>query len=126
MTTIHTIAFIGLGNMGTPMAAQLGAKGFALALYDRRPDIASAFAAAHGGRPATSLADAAHGANAAICMLPDDNAVRDVVLGSNGLAASLAPGAIIIDMSTSDPRTTVKLEAAARERGIGYVDAPVL
>lgn len=126
MTTVRTIAFIGLGNMGTPMAAQLGAKGFALGLYDRRPDIASAFAAAHGGRPATSLADAAHGANAAICMLPDDNAVRDVVLGSNGLAASLAPGTIIIDMSTSDPRTTVELGTAVRKRGIGYVDAPVM
>jgi 3-hydroxyisobutyrate dehydrogenase len=126
MAPIKTIAFIGLGNMGLPMAAHLAAKGFALALFDRRSDAAPAFAAAHGGRVALTLADAARGADAAICMLPDDKAVREVVLGEGGLAAALAPGAIVIDMGTSDPRATVEIGNAAAKRGIGYVDAPVM
>jgi 3-hydroxyisobutyrate dehydrogenase len=95
-------------------------------LLDRRPDAAPAFAAAHGGRVALKLADAARGADAAICMLPDDKAVREVVLGEGGLATALAPGAIVIDMGTSDPRATVEIGAAVAERGIGYVDAPVM
>jgi len=126
MTPIKTIAFIGLGNMGVPMAAQLAAKGFPLSLYDRRPEAAQAFVAAHGGRAAATLADAARAADAAICMLPDDTAVRDVVLARDGLAASLKPGAIIIDMSTSDPRATVEIGGEAAKKGIAYVDAPVM
>ncbi len=126
MTPIKTIAFVGLGNMGVPMAANLAAKGFALALYDRRPEAQRAFAADHGGRIAATLADAAHGADAAICMLPTDKIVREVVLGDGGLASAMAPGAVIIDMGTSDPRATIEIGAALAERGIHYVDAPVM
>jgi 3-hydroxyisobutyrate dehydrogenase len=125
MTRIKTIAFVGLGNMGVPMAAQLAVKGFLLALYDQRPQAARDFAAAHGGRAAASLTDAASGADAAIIMLPDDKVVRQVVLGEGGLASALAPGAIIIDMGTSDPRATVEIGAELEKRGIRYVDAPV-
>lgn len=126
MTPIRTIAFIGLGNMGVPMAARLVAKGFALSLYDRRPEAARAHAAAHGGRFAATLADAARGADAAICMLPDDAAVRDVVLGDGGLASSLTAGATIIDMSTSDPHATVEIGGEVAKKNIAYVDAPVM
>jgi 3-hydroxyisobutyrate dehydrogenase len=126
MSTIRTIAFVGLGNMGVPMASHLAAKGFALALYDRRADAVRAFAAAHGGRIATNLADAAHGADAAITMLPDDKIVREVMLGEGGMAAALAQGAIVIDMGTSDPRATTEIGAALNARGVGYVDAPVM
>ena len=104
MAPIRTIAFVGLGNMGMPMAAQLAAAGFSLALHDTRSDVVRAFADAHGGRIADTLSDAGRGADAAITMLPTDKIVREVVLGEGGLAAALAPGAIIIDMSTSDPR----------------------
>jgi 3-hydroxyisobutyrate dehydrogenase len=126
MTPIKTIAFVGLGNMGVPMAAQLTAKGFALTLYDRRPEAVRAFVAAHGGRAAASLADAARGADAAITMLPDDTVVREVVLGEGGLASALAPGATVIDMGTSDPRATIEIGAELSKRGIRYVDAPVM
>ena len=126
MTTIRTIAFVGLGNMGMPMASHLAAKGFALALYDRRAEVVRAFAGAHGGRIATSLADAARGADAAITMLPDDNVVREVALGEGGLASALAPGATVIDMGTSDPCATTEIGVALNARGIGYVDAPVM
>lgn len=126
MASIKTIAFVGLGNMGVPVAAQLAAKGFALALYDCRPEAVRAFAAAHGGRAAASLAEAAKGADAAITMLPDDKAVREVVLGEGGLAAALPAGALIIDMGTSDPRATVDIGAVLEKRGIRYLDAPVM
>ncbi len=126
MTPIRSIAFVGLGNMGVPIAAQLAAKGFALALYDRRSEATRTFAAAHGGRAATSLADAARDADAAITMLPDDAAVRDVVLGEDGLAQALTPGATVIDMGTSDPCATIEVGAELAKRGIHYVDAPVM
>jgi 3-hydroxyisobutyrate dehydrogenase len=126
MAPIRTIAFVGLGNMGMPMAAQLAAAGFSLALYDKRSDVMRACADAHGGRIADTLTDAGRGADAAITMLPTDKIVREVVLGEGGLVAALAPGAIIIDMSTSDPRATVEIGGAAAARGLHYVDAPVM
>jgi 3-hydroxyisobutyrate dehydrogenase len=123
---VRTIAFVGLGNMGMPMAARLAAAGFALALYDERSQVVRAFVAAHGGRGAATAADAARGADAAITMLPNDRIVREVVLGEAGLAAAMMPGAIIIDMSTSDPRATVEIGKALTARGLRYVDAPVM
>ena len=126
MAPVRTIAFVGLGNMGTPMAANLAANGFSLALYDMRPQVLSAFTAAHGGRIAETAADAARGADAAITMLPNDKIVREVVLDDGGLAAGMAPGAIVIDMSTSDPRATVEIGQALAARGLHYVDAPVM
>jgi 3-hydroxyisobutyrate dehydrogenase len=126
MTPIHSIAFVGLGNMGAPIAARLAAKGFALALYDRRSEATHAFVSAHSGRAATSLADAARNADAAITMLPDDTAVRDVVLGEGGLVSALTPGATVIDMGTSDPCATIEIGAELAKRGIRYVDAPVM
>lgn len=127
MTPIRTIAFVGLGNMGTPMAAHLAAKGFAVALYDRRPDAArAAAAAAPGARIADTLGEAARGADAAITMLPNDSIVREVVLGPGGLATNLKEGTIVIDMGTSDPRATVEIGMALAARGIHYADAPVM
>ena len=126
MAPIKTIAFIGLGHMGTPMAARLAAGGFALALYDRREQAVRTFAAGHGGREAATPADAARNADAAITMLPDDGAVRDVVLGNDGLAETMARGTVIIDMGTSHPQATVEIGTAVAARGIHYVDAPVM
>jgi 3-hydroxyisobutyrate dehydrogenase len=126
MAPIRTIAFVGLGNMGTPMAARLAAAGFALALYDMRADAAPAFATVYGGRAAQTATEAARGADAAICMLPNDKIVRAVVLGEGGLAAGLAPGAIVIDMSTSNPRATIEIGKMVTARGLHYVDAPVM
>ena len=126
MARIKTIAFVGLGNMGMPMAARLAAAGFSLALYDKRDDVMRVFADAHGGRIAGSPIDAGRDADAAITMLPTDKIVREVVLSEDGLAAALAAGTIIIDMSTSDPRATVEIGKAAVARGLRYVDAPVM
>ncbi len=126
MAAVKTIAFVGLGNMGTPMAARLAARGFALALHDARREAVDAFVAAHGGRAAQSAADAARGADVAITMLPTDAIVRAVVLGPDGLAEGLKPGSTVIDMSTSDPRATIETGAGLDACGLRIVDAPVM
>ena len=129
MNTIKKICFIGVGNMGNPMAGHLLKKGFDVTVYDIRPEVAQAFVAQHGGRAAKSLVDAAHGADAVITMLPDDKVVRKVVLGEgseNCVAAGLAQGSIVIDMSTCNPSATRSLAEALKPRGIEVVDAPVM
>ncbi len=129
MNKIKKIGFIGVGNMGNPMAGHLVKKGFDVTVYDIRPEVAQAFVAQHGGKAAKSLVDAAHGADAVITMLPDDKIVRKVVLGEgseNCVAAGLAKGAVVIDMSTCNPSATRSLAEALKPRGIDVVDAPVM
>lgn len=117
---IRTIAFIGIGRMGRPMAARLVAAGYALRVYDKatRSRIAGATACA-------SPAQAASGADVLITMLPDGRAVRAALLGRSGAVSSLAPGCVVIDMSSSDPMATRELGAELATRGIGMLDAPV-
>jgi len=129
MNIIKKIGFIGVGNMGNPMAGHLVKKGYDVTVYDIRPEVAQAFVAQHGGKAANSLVDAAHGADAVITMLPDDKVVRKVVLGEgseNCIAADLARGAVLIDMSTCNPAATRSLAEALKPRGIEVVDAPVM
>ncbi len=129
MNLIKKIAFIGVGNMGNPMAGHLVKKGFDVTVYDIQPETAQAFVAQYGGKTAKSLVDAAHGADAVITMLPDDKVVRKVVLGEgseNCVAAGLAKGAVVIDMSTCNPSATRSLAEALKPRGIDVVDAPVM
>ena len=119
------IGFIGLGNMGRPMAARLTDAGYELHLLDKDVSSANAFVAAHGGRLASSLAELAASAEAVITMLPDGRAVREVALGQGGLIEALSPGAVVIDMSSSDPIGTRELGAALLAKKIDLVDAPV-
>jgi 3-hydroxyisobutyrate dehydrogenase len=129
MTGIRKIGFIGVGNMGNPMAGHLVAAGFDVAVYDARPETMNAFVAQHGGRAAASLVEVASGADAVITMLPNDKIVRQVILGEGGencVAAALGRGSVVIDMSTSGPTATRALAAALEPRGIATVDAPVM
>ncbi|MBI3041825.1 MAG: NAD(P)-dependent oxidoreductase [Betaproteobacteria bacterium] len=129
MSAIRKIGFIGIGNMGNPLAGHLLKKGFDVTVYDIRPEVVKAFVAQHGGTGAATLVDAAHGMDAVITMLPDDKVVRKVVLGEgseNCIAAGLARGAVVIDMSTCNPSATRSLAEALKPRGIEVVDAPVM
>ncbi len=121
---METIGFIGLGRMGRPMAANLCRKGFHVAAFDINP-APIAEVAALGARAAASATEATKGSTVVITMLPDSAAVEQVIGGADGVLVHLAPGSIIIDMSTVDPLVTDRLAAAAAARGIGYVDAPV-
>jgi 3-hydroxyisobutyrate dehydrogenase len=115
------IGFVGLGNMGGPMARNLLKAGHQVAGYDLVPTALDAFAAA-GGTAAASAAEAASGADFVATMLPAGKHVRDAWLGAGGMAAASAPGAILIDCSTIDVATA---RAVAAEAGRPMLDAPV-
>jgi len=129
MSAIKKVGFIGIGNMGSPMAGHLVKKGFDVTVYDIRPEMVKAFVSQHGGKAAASLVNAAHGMDVVITMLPDDKVVRKVVLGEgseNCVAAGLARGAVVMDMSTCNPSATRSLAETLAPRGIAVVDAPVM
>ena len=121
---MSTIAFIGLGAMGGPMALNLIAAGHTLRVWNR--SAAKTAAACNAGATAcASVADAVQGAQFVVSMVADDNATRDVMLGAAGVVANAAPGTLIIDCSTNTPAMAREVAAAGAARGVGYVDAPV-
>ena len=118
------IGFIGLGNMGLPMAQNLIKAGHAVAGHDTAKAAVGRLSAA-GGAAATSVADACADADAVITMLPAGREVRAVHTGAQGVIASVAPGTLLIDCSTIDVATARDVAAAAQARGLAMVDAPV-
>ncbi len=121
---MRTIGFIGLGVMGAPMASNLVKAGFDVAGHTRNPSGTDRLVA-NGGRRAESVAAATRGADVVITMLPDSPDVESVILGPDGVLAHAAPGTLVIDMSTVRPRTAQAIAAAAAERGVEALDAPV-
>jgi 4-hydroxybutyrate dehydrogenase/sulfolactaldehyde 3-reductase len=119
-----TIGFIGLGNMGQPMAANLCRKGFALRVYDVAADRIRALTAL-GAQAATDIRGIATACDVVITMLPDSGAVQEVLGGRGGVIEHGRRGATIVDMSTIDPRVTDRLAAEAATSGFAFVDAPV-
>src|SRR5216683_3690329 len=122
------IGFIGLGRMGTAMAANLAGSGQRVIAYVRRPDRMGKLMAL-GLKPTTNLRDL-FDCEVVVSMLPDDTAVRDVVIGRNavgldGLAMGLMPGAIHLSMSTISTATASQLAGEHARHGQGYVAAPV-
>jgi len=119
-----TVAFIGLGIMGGPMAANLVKAGFEVVGHNRSPDPVRRLEAA-GGRGAASVAEAVADADVVVTMLPDSPDVEAVALGDDGVYAGARSGTLHVDMSTIDPEVARRLAAAGRERGLRVVDAPV-
>jgi 3-hydroxyisobutyrate dehydrogenase len=118
------VAFIGLGNMGGPMCGHLVSADFDVRGFDLDAG-ALARATAAGARAATDVADCARGAEVLITMLPAPPQVEAVLLGAEGAIAALAPGSLAIDMSTSSTAVGARVLAAASERGVEVLDAPV-
>jgi 2-hydroxy-3-oxopropionate reductase len=118
------IGFIGLGIMGSPMAANLVKAGYDVAGHSRGRAGLDRLAAA-GGRPVRDVAEAVAGADVVITMLPDSPDVEQVVLGAGGVLAHARPGTLLIDMSTVRPQTARTVAAAAADRGVRALDAPV-
>ena len=118
------IGFIGLGNMGLPMAQNLLKAGHAVAGFDVKEDAMEKLAAA-GGRAVRSLAETCTDAEIVITMLPAGEQVREVYLEGDGVLSAVAPGTLLIDSSTIDVETARAVEHAAQERGLAMVDAPV-
>ena len=122
-----TIAFIGLGMMGRPMAARLAHAGYKLRLYDLSQKAVSDFIGTHPSALATaSPKAAAQGADALITMLPDGKVVRQAVIeGRDAAREGLAAGALVVDMSSSNPVDTQKLARDLAAAGVALLDAPV-
>ncbi|HKM60946.1 MAG TPA: 3-hydroxyisobutyrate dehydrogenase [Acidisphaera sp.] len=116
------VGFIGLGNMGGPMAANLMKAGHELQGFDVVPSVLSRFAGGH----ARNAADAARGAEVVVTMLPAGEHVRDTYLGEGGLVDVLrGSGVLLIDCSTIDVATARAVAAAAADAGLAMLDAPV-
>ena len=119
-----TIGFIGLGNMGGPMAANLLKAGHQVTGFDIVPDLAKGLAA-KGGRVAGSVAEAAASGELVITMLPAGAQVRSVYLGDQGVLSKASKTALLIDCSTIDVETARAVSTAAAEAGFDMLDAPV-
>lgn len=121
---MSVIGWIGLGKMGEPMARRLRAAGYGLQVFNRSPDKADRLVA-EGARLARTPLEAAQGAGTVFVMVADDAALCQTVLGPNGALAAMDRGATIVEMSTVSPRVSEEVAAAAAERGVGYLRAPV-
>ena len=118
------IGFIGLGNMGAPMAANLVAAGHRVTGFDLVPEAVAALAAT-GGHAAQSAAEAVAAGEIVITMLPAGPQVREVYLGNGGVLGRARKDALLIDCSTIDVETARAVAAAAAEAGFDMLDAPV-
>lgn len=124
MSASRKIAFIGLGIMGSPMAANLVKAGHTVTGFNLQQPAIDALVAA-GGKGATSIAEAVADAEVVITMVPADPQVEQVILGEGGVLENVKPGTLVIDMSSITPQTSIKVEAAAKPKGIRTLDAPV-
>lgn len=121
---MSTVAFIGLGAMGSRMAMNLHAAGFKLKVWNRDRAKAKPFADKNI-EVAANPAEAARGADFVVSIVADDNATREVMLGAAGVIGAAAPGTIVIDSSTNTPGMAREVAKAAAARGVAYLDAPV-
>ncbi|MCS6780989.1 MAG: 3-hydroxyisobutyrate dehydrogenase [Geminicoccaceae bacterium] len=118
------IGFLGLGNMGGPMAANLVRAGHAVRGFDPVPSARQRLVAA-GGLAVEAAAEAVRGAEVVLSMLPEGRQVREAYLGPGGVLATAEPGALLIDCSTIDVATARSVAEAAAARGLPMLDAPV-
>ncbi len=123
------LAFLGLGTMGSPMAAHLACAGHAVTVYNRTTTKSIAWCAQHAGVGALKHAEtprlAAQGAEMVFCCVGNDDDVRAVTLGADGAFAGMEPGSIFIDHTTASAEVARELYGAARTLGLQFLDAPV-
>ncbi len=119
------VGFIGLGNMGFPMAGHLAAAGHEVTVYNRTAAKAEAWTAAHEGCSADTPAGAAGGAGIVFTCVGNDDDLRQVVFGADGALSAMGEGAILVDHSTASAEVAREIAAAGGGRGVGFLDAPV-
>lgn len=122
---ISTVAFIGLGVMGYPMAGHLARAGLTVRVYNRTAAKGEAWAAEHGGSHHPTPREAAEGADLVLVCVGNDDDVRQVTTGEDGALSGMAEGSLLVDHTTASADLAEELDAACRKRGIGFVDAPV-
>ena len=123
--TIQRIAFIGLGVMGYPMAGHLARAGFDVHVYNRTTSRAEAWVTAHGGEHHPTPRQAALDADLVLMCVGNDQDVEAVTLGEEGALAGMSQGSLLVDHTTASASLAETLDAACRERDIGFIDAPV-
>ena len=128
-TPSATVAFIGLGVMGYPMAGHLAQAGHAVTVYNRNPAKAQAwcqeFAGSKSPRSAATPREAAQGADIVFCCVGNDDDLRSVILGADGALAGMKAGAILVDHTTASANVARELYQAAKAKGAAFIDAPV-
>ena len=118
------IGFIGLGIMGAPMARNLLRAGYDVTAFNPTASKVEAFVE-DGGNGASSVAEAVQGADVVITMVPASPEVEQVVLHEGGVLEHIRPGALLVDMSSITPQTSVEVATAAAAKGVDVLDAPV-
>ncbi len=120
------VAFVGLGVMGYPMAGHLKAKGgHDVTVFNRTATKAEKWVSQHGGKSAPTPKDAASGQDFIMACVGNDNDLREVMLGKDGVFAGVGKGAIVVDHTTASAEIARELHAEAKNRGFDFVDAPV-
>src|SRR3954469_23337458 len=125
MANPERVAFLGLGIMGEPMAANLVRAGYELRVWNRTPSRSADFATGYGAHPPPSPSAAADTADVLITMVPDGREVKDVLFGDRGAAQGMRRGSLVIDMSTIAPRDSMEIAERLQKEEIGFLDAPV-
>lgn len=119
------IAFLGLGDIGAPMAAHLAREPFDLVVWNRTPSKAEDFIKQHMARLAPTPAEAVKNADVVITCLPSSIEVEAVLHGDNGMLEALRKGAVLVDCTSGDPPTSRSIAAELGGRGVDFIDAPV-
>lgn len=124
-STPSSVAFLGLGVMGAPMAAHLARAGHRVHVYNRTASKAQDWVRRHGGADAVSPREAAADAQFVFCCVGNDDDVREVTLGPRGAFAGMPAGAVFVDHTTASARLARELDTQARRLGLWFIDAPV-
>ncbi len=130
-TSAHPVAFIGLGVMGYPMAGHLYRAGHHVTIFNRTATRAERWMEEHRAdgdircRRAATPAEAARDADFVFCCVGNDDDVRAVILDEEGALAGMKPGAVLVDHTTASATLAQELDAACRERKVGFLDAPI-
>lgn len=124
MSTLPKVAWIGLGIMGSPMAENLIKAGYSVTGFTLEREKLDRLAA-NGGTAAPSIAEAVKDADVVVTMVPASPHVEAIAYGDDGILAHAKKGALLIDMSSITPQTSIDLAEAAREKGVRVLDAPV-
>lgn len=124
-TVSAPVAFVGLGTMGYPMAGHLQKAGHEVCVFNRTKTKAEAWQKEFQGKTADTPRDAAHGAQFVFLCVGNDDDVRSVVYGENGVLAGMALGSILVDHTTTSAVLAREISEKCAEKGVSFVDAPV-
>jgi len=122
---LKKISFLGLGVMGYPMAGHLQKNGHEVTVYNRTIEKAKEWTTEYGGNYAKTPADAARDADIVFACVGNDDDIRAITLGKEGAFSAMTPGAIFVDHTTASATVARELDAAARDKGFAFLDAPV-